>query len=124
VLAPNYTDSAGIAYFGSYSAAVATTVQVNPWGARFTSATVRRGQTATAEVRHSPTCNYAIVLQRWTGKTWSTVGYVRTEGGVGRGYVKSATVGRVAYRYYLPALTLNGYKYAAAYSANFVLTTI
>ncbi len=124
VLAPNYTDGAGIAYFGSYSATVATTVQVNPWGARFTSATVRRGQTATAEVHHSPTCNYAIVLQRWTGKTWSTVGYVRTERGVGRGYVKSAAAGRVAYRYYLPALTLNGYKYAAAYSQQFVLTTI
>jgi hypothetical protein len=123
VLAPNYTDGAGIGYFGSYSAAVATTVQVNPYGARFTPATVRRGQTATAEVRHSPTCSYTVILQRWTGKTWSTVGPVRTNLGGARGYVKGAAVGRVAYRYYFPALTLNGYKYAAAYSANFVLTT-
>ncbi|WP_143466116.1 hypothetical protein [Kribbella sp. ALI-6-A] len=123
VLAPNYTDTAGIAYFGSYSAAVATTVQVNPWGARFTTATVRRGQTATAEVRHSPTCSYTVVLQRWTGNTWSTVGYVRSNVGLARGYVKSAAVGRVAYRYYLPAVTVNGFKYAAAYSPNFVLTT-
>ncbi|GAB3816857.1 hypothetical protein [Kribbella italica] len=123
VLVPNFTDAAGIGYFGSYSASVATTVQVNTWGARFTPATVRRGQTATAEVRHSPTCSYAVVLQRWTGKTWSTVGFVRTDLGVARGYVKGAAAGRVAYRYYFPALTLNGYKYAAAYSANFVLTT-
>lgn len=125
VFTPNYVEEPSrTAYFGSYSPTVATTVQVNPWSARFTTATVRRGQTATAEVRHSPTCNYAIVLQRWTGKTWSTVGFVRTQSGVGRGYVKSAAVGRVAYRYYLPAVTVNGYKYAAAYSANFVLTTI
>jgi hypothetical protein len=124
VLAPNYTDAAGIAYFGSYSAAVATTVQVNTWGARFTPATVRRGQTATAEIHHSPVCSYAIVLQRWTGKAWNTVGYVRTGPGGGRGYVKGAAPGRVAYRYYLPAVTVNGFKYAAAYSPNFVLTTI
>lgn len=125
VLLPNHLDHGGVsAYFGSYSQAVATTVQVNTWGARFTPATVRRGQTATAELTHSPYCNYAIVLQRWTGKAWSTVGYVRTESGRARGFVKGAAPGRVTYRYYLPSVVLNGYHYAAAYSANFVLTTI
>jgi hypothetical protein len=123
VLVPNRVDSDGTGYFGSYSPTVATTVQVNSWGALWTPATIRRGQMATAELSHSPVCSYTVILQRWTGKTWSTVGPVRTDGGVARGFVKGAAPGRVAYRYYLPAVAVNGYWYAAAYSANFVLST-
>lgn len=124
VLVPNHLDAnSGAAYFGNYSPTVAMTVQANPWSVGFNPGTVRRGQTSMAAMFHSPAAVYSVILQRWTGTTWSTVGPVKTASGYARGYVKGAAPGRVAYRYYLPATTVKGLWYAAAYSPNFVLTT-
>jgi hypothetical protein len=124
VLVANHQESESRAYFGSYSPTVAMTVQINPYNVSWIPNVVRRGQTAMAGMFHSPAPTGTVILQRWTGKTWSVVGPVHTASGYARGYVKGAAPGRVAYRYYLPAVTVNGMWYAAAYSPNFVLTTV
>ncbi|MEV6285290.1 hypothetical protein [Kribbella sp. NPDC051770] len=125
VQVPNRADDrSNVVYFGGFSQAQTTTIQVNPYDVRWMPTTVKRGQTATALLSSSPAANYTAILQRWTGKTWSTVGPVTTATGLARGYVKGGALGRVAYRYYVPAMTVKGLPYAAAYSANFVLTTV
>lgn len=112
------------AYFGGYSPIVSTTVQISPYSAFFSNATIRRGESGQARLYMSPSIVGKAILQRWNGKTWITVGSVAIANGMGVGYVRSTTPGRVAYRYYVPSATLKGLSYAAAYSRTFVLTTI
>ncbi len=124
VQVPNRADEfSSTVYFGGFSQTQAMTVQNNAWSVRWEPAVVKRGQTSMASMAHSPAAVYSVILQRWTGMTWSTVGPVKAASGYARGYVKGGAPGRVAYRYYLPATTVKGLRYAAAYSPNFVLTT-
>ncbi|WP_344182223.1 hypothetical protein [Kribbella lupini] len=124
VQVPNRVNEfSNVVHFGGFSQTQAMTVQNNAWSVRWEPAAVKRGQTAMAAMSHSPAAVYSVILQRWTGTTWSTVGPVKAASGSARGYVKGGALGRVAYRYYLPATTVKGLWYAAAYSPNFVLTT-
>ncbi|TWD79840.1 hypothetical protein FB561_0906 [Kribbella amoyensis] len=110
------------AFFGGYSPVVSTTVQTSV-GANFWNPTIRVGQTSRAAVYMRPYLVGHARLERWNGKTWTLVGPVPIANGLGFGYIRGATPGRVAYRYYIPAGTLNGQWFAAAYSTTFVLTT-
>jgi hypothetical protein len=92
--------------------------------AAFRASTIRRGQLGEARLSVSPAAATTAVLQRWNGTTWTTVGPVAVRAGQGVGYVRGATAGRVAYRFYVPASVYRGATYAAAYTPNFVLTTL
>ncbi|GAA1556394.1 hypothetical protein [Kribbella lupini] len=110
-------------WFGGFSPITVSVVQLRTQGA-FRASQLKRGQTGEAHVDVGPAADTTAVLQRWSGKTWTTVGPVAVRGGHGVGYVRAVTVGRVAYRYYVPATVYRGATYQAAYSPNFVLTTI
>jgi hypothetical protein len=109
-------------WFGAYSSVATSTIQLNTYGI-FQADPIRRGQLGHAHVTVSPAADTTAVLQRWNGKIWTTVGPVAVRGGRGVGYVRAVTVGRVAYRYYVPATVYRGATYQAAYSPNFILTT-
>jgi hypothetical protein len=112
------------AYFGGATAPVTTTTAHKPYTARFYTPTVRRGQTAVAELGVAPAFSGKVSLQRWNGKTWTGVKDVAINQGYAKGTFPANLLGRVAYRYYVPARTWKGLVVAAAYSPNFVLTTI
>ncbi|WP_157979876.1 hypothetical protein [Kribbella monticola] len=107
------------AYFGGYSAPKTTTTQQlasasSPW-------VFRSSQPVASRLDVAPAVTGAAALQRWNGKTWVFVTNVAIKAGVGFGKLSAATVGTVAYRYYVPAHTFNGLSVAAAYSPNFTL---
>ncbi|ONI68411.1 hypothetical protein BWI15_36065 [Kribbella sp. ALI-6-A] len=116
-------DAKSEGWFGGYSQVVATTMQ-QAGRASWVQPVVQRGATAKAPLIITPGLTSKAVLQRWTGTTWATVGSVSVANGRGEGVIRVTTPGRVAYRYYLPAASLNGLPYAAAYTPNFVLTTV
>jgi hypothetical protein len=116
-------DAKSEGWFGGYSQVVATTMQ-QAGRASWAQPVVQRGATAKAPLVITPGLTSKAVLQRWTGTTWATVGSVSVTNGRGEGVIRVTTPGRVAYRYYLPAASLNGLPYAAAYTPNFVLTTL
>lgn len=115
-------DAKSEGWFGGYSQVVATTMQ-QAGQASWAQPVVPRGATAKAPLVITPGLSSKAVLQRWTGTTWATVGAVPVANGRGEGVIRVTSPGRVAYRYYLPAASLNGLPYAAAYTPNFVLTT-
>ncbi|WP_432942766.1 fibronectin type III domain-containing protein [Kribbella sp. CA-253562] len=112
------------AWFGGFSAPVTTTTGQRITSAAFAAPTVRRGQTATANLTVEPRFTGRIHLQKWNGTTWVHVKDVLINAGRASGQFVSTAPGRVAYRYYVPNITYNGLLVAAAYSPNFVLTTV
>jgi hypothetical protein len=119
----NYAEN-GDAYFGGYSAPVTMTVQQKAIATPQWSGRVNLGWTIPLFVDVQPLVNGKAVLQRWNGKAWTTVGNVAVKNGYGTGYVKATALGRVAFRYYVPAHTWRGLPVAATYSQQFVVTTI
>jgi hypothetical protein len=113
----------GAAYFGGYSAAATSTTQLRPTG-YFWYTQIYAGWTNQARLRVGPAVNTTAILQRWNGKTWTTVGSVKVNNGYGVGYIRTTTPGRVAYRYYVPASTYGGLRFAAAYTPTFVNVVI
>jgi hypothetical protein len=109
-------------WYGGYSAVGTNNVQ-HKVKASFPTPTVKRGETARATVQVFPGHNGTATLQRYVGTTWTTVGPVQFTNGLGDGYVRSTTPGRVSYRYYVPTAIIAGGTYQAAYSPTFVLTT-
>jgi hypothetical protein len=109
-------------WFGGYSAIGTSNVQHKVL-ASFATPTIKRGETARARLQVLPAHNGTATLQRYVGSAWTTVGPVQFTNGLGNGYVRSTTPGRVSYRYYVPAATIAGGTYQAAYSPTFVLTT-
>ena len=111
--------SGGAAYFGGYSAAATSTTQLRTFG-YFWYTQIYAGWTNEARLTVAPGTNTTATLQRWNGKTWTTVGPVKVKNGYGVGYIRTTTKGRVAYRYYVPASTYSGLRFAAAYTPTFV----
>ncbi|GAB2554833.1 hypothetical protein [Kribbella endophytica] len=109
-------------WYGGYSAIGTNNVQ-HKVNASFPTPTIKRGDTARATVQVLPGHNGTATLQRYVGSAWTTVGPVQFTNGLGDGYVRSTTPGRVSYRYYVPTATIAGGTYHAAYSPTFVLTT-
>jgi len=81
-------------------------------------------QTNEARLAVAPGINTTATLQRWNGKTWTAVGPVKVTNGKGVAYIRTTTRGRVAYRYYVPASTYGGLRFAAAYTPTFVNVVI
>jgi hypothetical protein len=111
-------------WYGGSTAPVTLTTAHRVIFANFYTPTIRRGQTATADLNVDPRFTGRVDLQRWNGTTWVHVKDVLINSGFARGQFVSTTPGRVAYRYYVPNATVNGLVVAAVYSPNFVLTTI
>lgn len=109
-------------WYGGYSPIGTNNVQ-HKVNASFPTPTVKRGETARATLGVLPGHNGTATLQRYVGTAWTTVGSVQFTNGLGDGYVRSTTPGRVSYRYYVPTATVAGGTYQAAYSPTFVLTT-
>ncbi|MGC4937575.1 hypothetical protein [Kribbella sp. DT2] len=109
-------------WYGGYSPIGTSNVQ-HKVNASFPTPTVKRGDTARATLGVLPGHNGTATLQRYVGTAWTTVGSVQFTNGLGDGYVRSTTPGRVSYRYYVPTATVAGGTYQAAYSPTFVLTT-
>ncbi len=122
VLTASFVSGAHVWYGGTTAAATLTTAH-RIVSAKFYAPTVKRGQTATALLNVDPQFTGRVALQRWNGTTWVHVKDVLINSGYARGQFVSTTAGRVAYRYYVPNVTVNGLPVAAAYSPNFVLTT-
>ncbi|GAB2554826.1 hypothetical protein [Kribbella endophytica] len=122
ILTANAARGTEVWYGGSTAPVTLTTVQ-HITSANFYTPTIKRGQTATADLNVDPRFTGRVDLQRWNGKTWVHVKDVLITTGFARGQFVSTTPGRVAYRYYVPSTTANGLFVAAAYSPNFVLTT-
>ena len=113
----------GAAYFGSSSAAAKSTTQLRTIGG-FWWTQITAGWTNEARLRVEPGVNTTATLQRWNGKTWTTVGPVKVKNGTGTGYIKTPKPGRTAYRYYVPAVMHGGLYYAASYTPTFVNVVI
>ena len=113
----------GSGWFGGYSKVGAMTVQITAH-AGFSNFELRPGQTTIAQLSMAPAIVGKAILQRWNGKVWSTVGPVPIANGFGRGYIRGAALGRVAYRYYLPSGWVKGMWYAATYTPTFAITTV
>ena len=111
------------AYFAGYSQVGAMTVQMNGWSS-LTENSGRRGQTVRTHLQVRPKIDVKVRLERWNGKTWTTVGPVQVDDGNGYAYLKGVTPGRVAYRYYIPSGWIKGMWYAAKYTPNFFVTTV
>jgi hypothetical protein len=112
-----------VASFGAYTAPAASTTQLRALaGFSWTQITV--GWTNEALLSVAPGINTTATLQRWNGKTWTTVGPVKVTNGHGVGYIRTASPSRVAYRYYVPASTYGGLYFAAAYTPTFVNVVI
>jgi hypothetical protein len=109
-------------WYGGYSAIGTSNVQHKVAG-QFSQPTVKPGETARAALGILPGHNGTATLQRYVGTAWTTVGSVQFTNGLGEGFVRSTTAGRVSYRYYVPTATISGGTYQAAYSPTFVLTT-
>jgi hypothetical protein len=122
VLTASFLSGAQIWYGGSTAPATLTTAH-RVTSANFYTPTIKRGQTATADLNVDPRFTGRVDLQRWSGTTWVHVKDVLINSGFARGQFVSTTPGRVAYRYYVPTTTVNGLPVAAVYSPNFVLTT-
>jgi hypothetical protein len=111
------------AWFGGYSGPVTTTTQQKAVATPQSASTVA-GSRLPVYLDVQPAVNGAATLQRWNGTTWTVVGNVQLSNGRATGIIHQTAVARVAYRYYVPAHTFNGLPVAAAYSQQFVLTTI
>lgn len=119
VAIPNAMQYGSVAWFGAYSAAATSTTRLRTLG-YFWYTAIYAGWTNQARLRVEPGVNTTAILQRWNGKTWTTVGSVKVTNGYGVGYIRTTTRGRVAYRYYVPASTYGGLRFAAAYTPTFV----
>ncbi|ONI68408.1 hypothetical protein BWI15_36050 [Kribbella sp. ALI-6-A] len=114
----SYLNGSRISY-GASTIAVSSTTQLRA-GAHFRSAQVPVGQTNEARLDVAPKVSTTATLQRWSGTTWTTVGPVAVRNGYGVGRIVTAKPSRVAYRYYVPATTYGGLRFAAAYTETFV----
>ncbi|MEU0092959.1 hypothetical protein [Kribbella sp. NPDC006257] len=123
VAIPNTMDYGYVASFGAYSGSAASTTQLNAFG-YFTWTTQYVGMKNPATVDVLPKISTTASLQRWNGKTWTTVGPVKVTNGKGVAQMLSARVGRVAYRYYVPAATYAGLYFAASYTNTFYSVTV
>jgi hypothetical protein len=119
VAVPSVVMYGSAAWFGTYSAAATSTTQLRTTG-YFWWNQVYAGSTNEARLAVAPGVNTTASLQRWNGKTWATVGPVKVTNGYGVAYIRTTTKGRVAYRYYVPASTYGGLRFAAAYTPTFV----
>ncbi|TWD79841.1 hypothetical protein FB561_0907 [Kribbella amoyensis] len=108
-----------LVYNAASTAPAASTTQLRVLGA-FWYTQILAGWTNEARLYVAPKVNTTATLQRWNGKTWTTVGPVKVKNGYGVGYIRTTAKGRTAYRYYVPATTYAGVYFAAAYTQNFV----
>ncbi|MGC4937577.1 hypothetical protein [Kribbella sp. DT2] len=122
VVAPATWFGSILAYQG-VSATAASTTQLDVFGF-FVSPQIGTYDRNTAGLYVYPQANTSATLQRWNGKTWTTVGPVAVKNGNGKGYIIAPTAGRTAYRYYVPATLYGGTRFAAAYTNTFVNNVI
>ncbi|TDU90555.1 hypothetical protein EV138_4146 [Kribbella voronezhensis] len=121
---PNYA-TADTAYFGAYSAPGTLTVQQFGYASPLEyDGHVVLGQSTIIYLNLYPPVNGTAAFQRWNGKTWVGAGSLPFKNGHAEGRLRGTALGRVAYRYYIPANTYNGLPVAAAYTKQFVITTI
>ena len=124
VAIPNTSEYGGsLASFGAYSTPTASTTQLRPLG-YFWYVQIYAGWTNPARLQVSPAVNTTATLQRWNGKIWTTVGPVKITNGYGYANIRTASPSRVAYRYYVPASTYGGLRFAAAYTPTFINVVI
>ncbi|MEV6285291.1 hypothetical protein [Kribbella sp. NPDC051770] len=120
VVTPTATYSAGaVIAYGAATAPVASTTQLRTSGF-FAGDPIIPNMRNTAGVYVYPGVNTTAQLQRWTGKAWSAVGPVAVKAGTGYGSVVATKPGRTAYRFYVPASSFGGARFAAAYTNTFV----
>jgi hypothetical protein len=122
VVAPATWYGSSLAY-QAITPTTSSTTQLDVFGF-FTSPQVGTYDRNTAGVYIYPQANTTATLQRWNGKTWTTVGPVQVKNGTGKGYIIAPKPGRTAYRYYIPATMYGGARFAAAYTNTIVNNVI
>ncbi len=105
--------------YAATTAPASSTTQLQAFG-QFWWTQITYGRSNEARLHVSPAVNTTATLQRWNGKTWTTVGPVAVKNGYGVGRIVTAKPSRVTYRYYVPASTYGGLRFAASYTENFV----
>jgi hypothetical protein len=122
VVAPAKWFGASLAY-QAITPTMSSTTQLDVFGF-FVSPQIGTYDRNTAGVYVYPPATTTATLQRWNGKTWTTVGPVAVKAGTGKGYIIAPKAGRTAYRYYVPATLYGGARFAAAYTNTFVNNVI
>jgi hypothetical protein len=122
VVAPATWYGSSLAY-QAITPTTSSTTQLDVFGF-FVSSQIGTYDRNTAGVYVYPQANATATLQRWNGKTWTTVGPVQVKNGTGKGYIIAPKAGRTAYRYYVPTTVYGGTRFAAAYTNTFVNNVI